>query len=397
MNNYKYLIIGGGMTGHAAVKGIRENDSQGSILMISQEPYGPYDRPPLSKGLWENGDVDSIQRPLDEFQVDLKLETKVETIDPDNKKVQTSSGETFKYEKLLLATGGVPNQLPDAPKDVIYFRTRQDFESLHALTKDKDSFCVIGGGFIGSELAAALNKQNKNVTMIFPENGISDRIFPDDLAEFLVDYYQEKGVKVLTRSLIDSISKEKESLRISYRNVENDQTSEEQFDGVIAGIGIRPNVALAKDAGLTVEDGIVVNEFLQTNHPDIYAAGDVANFFNFALGKRTRVEHEDNANTMGKIAGLNMSGDLQKYDHFPMFYSDLFDLGYEAVGEFNQEFDIFEDWIEPFNKGTIYYLDNDQIKGLIFWNLWGKVDQGKELIQTGSTFKKTDLQGMFTE
>ena len=397
MKTYKYLIIGGGMTGSAAVKGIRKNDPNGSIAMISQEPFEPYDRPPLTKGLWDDGDIDGIHRSIDDFKVDLILETKVEKINPDTKQVSTDFGEIYQYEKLLLATGGVPIQLPDTPEDVIYYRTRDDYERLQKLTEDKETFCIVGGGFIGSELAAALNKNNKSVTMIFPEIGISGSFFPNDLATFLVDYYQEKGVDVLNYCMVDSINKEGDSFLINYHNVDDERVLESQFDVVIAGIGIRPNVSLAKDAGITVEDGIVVNEYLQTNHPDIYAAGDVANFFNFSLGKRTRVEHEDNANTMGEIAGLNMSGEMQKYDHFPMFYSDLFDLGYEAVGEFNKELDIFEDWIEPFKKGTIYYLENDRIKGLIFWNLWGKVDEGKEVIQSGSPFKTEDLQGMFSE
>jgi len=161
------------------------------------------------------------------------------------------------------------------------------------------------------------------------------------------------------------------------------------------GIGIKPNTSLAEGAGIEVKNGIVVNETLQTNFPDIFAAGDVANFLHIPLGKRVRVEHEDNANTMGMLAGQNMAGDLQNYDHFPFFYSDLFDLGYEAVGDFDKDFEIFEDWIEPFKKGTVFYLDDDKIRGVIFWNLWGKVDQGRELIQSGKSFTKSDLKVMF--
>ena len=397
MKTYKYLIVGGGMTGSSAVKGIRTNDPEGSIAMFSKETYAPYDRPPLSKGLWNNSDIESIQRPMDEFGVDLFLDTTVDKLFPDRKQISTQTGEVYQYEKLLLATGGDPTRFPSAPEDVIYYRTREDFNRLKTLTQEKASFCIIGGGFIGSELAAALNKNNQDVTLIFPEPGISGMFFPDDLASFLVDYYQGKGVNVLQSCLVDSITKKEESYRITYHNVGNNNRSEFQCDGVIAGIGIKPNINLAKDAGITVDDGIVVNEYLQTNHPDIFAAGDVANFFNFALGKRTRVEHEDNANTMGKTAGMNMSGKLNQYDHFPMFYSDLFDLGYEAVGEFHKDFDIIEDWIEPFKKGTIFYLQDELIKGLIFWNLWDKVDEGKAVIQAGKPVKRGDLQGMFTE
>jgi len=166
---------------------------------------------------------------------------------------------------------------------------------------------------------------------------------------------------------------------------------------VIVGIGIKPNLFLAEEAGLEIDDGIVVNEYLQTSDPDIFAAGDVANFMNTGLGKRVRVEHEDNANTMGSAAGHNMSAEMEKYDHFPFFYSDLFDLGYEAVGEMNKNFQIFEDWIDEFKKGTIYYLDEGQIRGLIFWNLWGQVEKGRKVISEGNTFQDSDLQGLFAE
>ena len=395
MKTYNYIIIGGGMTGSAAVIGIRKNDPEGSIAMFTKEQYEPYNRPPLSKGLWDSTDIDSIVRPLDQYNVDLFLDTTVNQITPDQKQVNTDDGETYHYEKLLLATGGKPIRLPGAPEDVIYYRTRADFHRLQELVRLKDHFCIIGGGFIGSELAAALIKNNKNVTMIFPESGISGTIFPDDLAEFLVSYYGEKGVNVLNGYLVDSVVKEGERYTVNYHNLADKQVHQAQFDGVISGIGIKPNTVLAEKSGIPVDNGIVVNNVLQTNFPDVFAAGDVANFIHIPLGKRVRVEHEDNANTMGMAAGENMSGDMKAYDHAPYFYSDLFDLGYEAVGDINNELEIFEDWIEPFTKGTVYYLQDDKVRGVIFWNLWGKVDEGRELIQSNRAIKKADLQGLF--
>jgi 3-phenylpropionate/trans-cinnamate dioxygenase ferredoxin reductase component len=233
--------------------------------------------------------------------------------------------------------------------------------------------------------------------MIFPEAGISGVRFPDDLAQFLNTYYREQGVKVLNGYLVESISKADEGYEVNYKHVDQDEVKQETFDGVIVGIGIKPNVYLAEAAGLEVDDGIVVNETLQTSNPDIFAAGDVAFFLNPGLGKRVRVEHEDNANRMGAAAGNNMSAEMKIYDHFPFFYSDLFDLGYEAVGEMNKDFEIFEDWVDEFKKGAIYYLDNGKIRGLIFWNLWGQVDKGSKLISEGKTYQKSDLQGMFTK
>jgi 3-phenylpropionate/trans-cinnamate dioxygenase ferredoxin reductase component len=395
MKSYKYIIVGGGMTGSAAVMGIRKNDPDGSIAMFSKEPFGPYNRPPLTKGLWDGKDIESIMRPMDQYQVDIFLETPIETIAPDQKQIRTNAGETFQYEKLLLATGGDPIQIPDSPEGVIAYRTRSDFHLVEKLVNEKDRFGIIGGGFIGSELAAALVKQEKQVTMIFPEAGICGELFPEDLSDFLVHYYQEKCVEVLNENLVDTINKDGEQYTVQYHNIKDHQVTEEAFDMVIVGIGIKPNTVLAEAAGIEVDNGIIVSDTLQTNFPDIFAAGDVANFKHIPLGIRLRVEHEDNANTMGMLAGQNMSGELQKYDHFPFFYSDLFDLGYEAVGDIGKDLEIFEAWIEPFKKGTIFYLDDDKIRGVIFWNLWGKVDEGRELIQSGKSFTKADLKGMF--
>lgn len=397
MKHYQYIIVGGGMTGSAAVMAIRKNDPDGSIAMFSKESYQPYNRPPLSKSIWEGMAIDDIQRSMDKYNTDLFLNSVITKINSSEKWISSDNGDQFQYQKLLLATGGDPIRLPSSPQDVIYYRTRADYHRLEKLAKEKNDFCVIGGGFIGSEIAAALSKQGKKVTMLFPEKGISGARFPDELAEFLNDYYREHEIKVLAGHLVKNIEKTKDNYKISFHPVGVEDIQNQSFDGVIAGIGIQPNVQLAKDAGVEVVDGIAVNEYLQTNLQDIYAAGDVAYFHHFGLGKKVRVEHEDNANTMGKTAGINMAGKMEKFDHFPMFYSDLFDLGYEAIGEINKDYQVYSDWIEPFKKGTIFYLDNDKIRGLIFWNLWDKVDQGREIIREGASFGKADLAGMFSE
>jgi NADPH-dependent 2,4-dienoyl-CoA reductase/sulfur reductase-like enzyme len=397
MKSYQYIIVGGGMTGSSAVMGIRKEDKTGTIAMFSKENYGPYNRPPLTKGLWDGKDIDDITRPMDQYDVDLFLRTEIKKIMPEEKTVITDKGEKFTYQKLLLATGGHPMHLPDSPDAVIYYRTRKDYHLLRELINDKEQFCVIGGGFIGSEIAAALNKQGKEVTMIFPEVGISGLRFPDELALFINDYYRQKGVMVKNGYLVQSIEKEDDRYRVEYKNKSDETVIEEKFDCVIVGIGIKPNVGLAEDAGIETEDGIVVNELLQTNFKDIFAAGDVSFFTNQGLGKRVRVEHEDNANEMGMRAGLNMAGKMEIYDHFPFFYSDMFDLGYEALGELNKDHEIFTDWIEPNKKGTVFYLDDGKIKGLIFWNLWGQVDKGREIIKEGKIYQNSELPGLFTE
>jgi NADPH-dependent 2,4-dienoyl-CoA reductase/sulfur reductase-like enzyme len=395
MKKYQYIIIGGGMSGSAAVKGIREFDPDGSIALFSDEGFPPYNRPPLTKGLWDGKKIEDITRSLESYNADLFLKTRIKKINRDQKTIVDDSGEEFAYHKLLLAIGGHPAQLPDAPEGVIYYRTLEDYQSLKSLSESKDRFCVIGGGFIGSEIAAALSKQGNQVTMIFPENGISGALFPDDLAEFLNHYYQGKGVRVLNGNLAKKISRVGEEFIVEYQSLDEKTKGSETFDGVVVGIGIKPNTRLAQEAGLEVSDGIIVNEYLQTNDPDIFAAGDVSFFKNLALDKQERVEHEDNALSMGTLAGQNMTGQMKKYGNLPFFYSDLFDLGYEAVGELNKDFEIHSDWIEKYKKGTVFYMENGKIRGLVFWNLWGKVDQGRQIIKEAKNHQKDELAKLF--
>jgi len=397
MDKYKYVIIGGGMTGSAAVSGIRKNDLEGTIAMFTKEEFGPYNRPPLTKGLWSGMQITDIMRPTDIEKIDLFLNTPITQVEPIQKYVVTHAGKQFTYEKLLLATGGYPVHLQGTPEDVIYLRTRADYEKVRALADAKCEFCVIGGGFIGSEIAAALNKHDCQVTMIFPETGLSGRLLPNDLSAFLNQYYTEKGVNILPEHFVDSIQKSEEKYIVHYQHVATHSPAEKTFDSVIVGIGLKPDLSLAESAGIETENGIIVDDFLQTSRSDIFAAGDVASFYNYGLGKQTRVEHEDNANKMGMRAGMNMSGEMEKYDHFPFFYSDLFDLGYEALGEFDKEYQIVQDWINPFRKGTLYYLQDEKIRGLIFWNLWGNVDRGREIIQTGKAYKINELMGLFKD
>ena len=330
MAHYKYLIVGGGMTADSAAQGIREVDSEGSIGLISTEKNPPYNRPPLSKGLWKGKPFESIWRGTEERGVELHLGRRIEGLDLKNKRASDNRGDEYAFDKLLLATGGSPRELPFGKGHIIYYRTVEDYKQLRELTQEVQHFAVLGGGFIGSEIAAALAMNNQEVTLIFPEAGIGDRLFPRDLSRFLNDYYREKGVKVLEGELVSDLQEKNNQLALSTKSGRTIQV-----DAVVAGIGIMPNTNLAESAGLDVENGIIVDEFLRTSHPDVYAAGDVASFFNPTLAKRMRVEHEDNANTMGKIAGRNMAGEPMPYHHLPFFYSDLFDLGYEAVGDIN--------------------------------------------------------------
>jgi len=388
MKHYKYLIIGGGLAGDAATRGIRELDAEGSIGLISMEPDPPYMRPNLSKGLWKGRPVEKIWRKTEE-RAELHLSHKVTGLDPTKKNIRDDKGDEYTYDKLLIATGGSPIHLPFGDGNIIYYRSFRHYQHLRSLTEQGEHFVVIGGGFIGSEIAAALTIVGKKVTMIFLEDAISGLVFPGDLANYLNDFYHQKGVEVVTNDSVASV--QKEGNRITVRTGSGRVI---EADGVVAGIGIRPNVDLAKEAGLNIENGIVVNERLETSAPDIYAVGDAANFFHAALGKRVRVEHEDNAVFMGKLAGQNMAGASETYTHVPMFYSDLFELGYEAVGEMSSKMETVSDWQEePFKKGVVYYLDEGRVRGVLLWNVWKQVDNARALMMEQGPFKAEDLMG----
>lgn len=389
MTQYRYLIIGGGMTASAAIKGIRTVDENGTIGVIASEPEQPYDRPPLTKGLWKN------QKTIDEIVHELPdgvafyHDRRVVSFSIAQKEAIDDQDQIYGYEKLLLATGGTPRRLPfDTDQQIIYYRTLGHYRQLRELTKIYDKFAVIGGGFIGSEIAAALAIHGKDVTMLFPEDALCARLFPIDIGGYLNRYYESKGVVVLPNTHVEGL----EGTQGHYRLLTN-EGSEIKAEVVVAGIGIEPNTDLAEKAGLRVENGIMVNTGLQTSAPNIYAAGDVANFEDKLLGERRRVEHEDNANTMGEAAGRAMAGAKMTYNYSPMFYSDLFDLGYEAVGELNAKFDIYADWQEEYTTGVLYYMQEKRVRGVLLWNVWGQVDAARALIASGQRVAPADLTG----
>src|SRR6516165_3964355 len=275
MPQYKYLIVGGGMTADAAIGGIRQGDARGTTGLIGAEPHPPYNRPPLSKGLWKGASVDTIWRHTNGQGVDFHLGRSVEGLDVRQKQAADDRGVTYAWEKLLLATGGRPRRFSFGGDQIIYYRLLDDYTHLRALTERGQRFAVIGAGFIGSEIAAALAMNKKEVVMLFPGEGIGGSLYPADLSAFLNNFYRQKGVDVRGGMRVVGIEER------GTQHLLKTQSGQTFFvDGVIAGLGIQPNVALAQAAGLETDGGIVVDEMLRTSHPDIYAAGDVAFFYN---------------------------------------------------------------------------------------------------------------------
>jgi 3-phenylpropionate/trans-cinnamate dioxygenase ferredoxin reductase component len=361
--HYRYLLIGGGIAADSAARGIRQVDTTGSIGLISKETDPPYNRPPLSKGLWGRMPLKRIWRNTATLEVDVRVNETALSLDPRSKRITTNRGSEITYDRLLLATGGEPVQLTPPSNRIIYFRTLQDYHHLRALTETSRRFLVIGGGFIGSELSAVLAQQGKEVTMIFPEVGIGGRVFPAGQAHFLNEYFRSKGVTVLARQSILHLEEVDEQVKIV-----TDQNETMWFDGAVAGLGIRPNIELAAGAGLAIRQGIVVDPYLRSEHEDIFVAGDVMEFCQPVFGKFIRVEHEEHANASGLLAGRGMAGELEPYTLLPSFYSDLFDLTYQAVGDIDARHSIVMDWEDPHRKGIIYYLSKDKLCGIALWN-----------------------------
>jgi len=224
--------------------------------------------------------------------------------------------------------------------------------------------------------------------MLFPESSVCSRIFPADLAVAVTEMYRSKGVEMLAGESVVGV--ENRGGRPAVLTAGGRQLA---VDAIVAGLGLLPNVGLAQGVGLRVENGILVDEQLRTSHPDIFAAGDVATFWSPALGVRIRVEHEDNAVSQGAAAGRNMAGSGEAYHHLPFFYSDLFELGYEAVGRLDPALETFADWKEPFREGVVYYLLGGRVKGVLLWNVWGKVEAAREMISRPEPMRPSDLKG----
>lgn len=386
---YDYLIVGAGMTGDAAAKAIRAGDPAARIGVVGDEAQAPYERPPLSKALWKGDKTpEAIDLGTARSGAELHLGRHVESIDRDDRSVRDSHGEVHRYRRLLLATGATPRRLSIAGERVIHFRTLDDYLALRRYAVAGAHIAVVGGGFIGSELAASLASNGCKVTMLFPGEAIGGGRYPRALASFISDYFRERGVELRPGAKVVGGNADDSGVELTL----SDNTTL-RVDAVVAGLGVTPNVALAEQAGLKTDNGIVVDKHLRSNDPDIFAAGDVANFHNIALDQRMRVEHENAAISMGHHAGRVMTGSDEAYTTLPFFYSDLFDLGYEAVGLLDDRLDVVEQWVQPFREGVVYYLDDGRVRGVLLWNFWGQVDAARELIAERGPFDIENVRG----
>ena len=378
--DYDYLIIGGGMVADAAAKGIREKDADGTIGIIGEESTAPFPRPALSKKLWTDADFtedDAALDTVDETGAALHLGARADTIDRAAKTVTTSTGESYGYGRLLIATGGHPRQIAGlAPSArVIYYRTLEHYHRLRAAAADHPHVAVVGGGYIGTEIAAALVQNGSSVTLVHPDDVLGSRTFPSVIADEIQTMFTEAGVTVHGGAKVEGGSTTPTGVRLDL----SDGTTV-LADLAVIGLGIEPAGVLARRSGLDTssDGGVVVDERLTTADADVLAAGDVAEYPDRILGRR-RVEHVDNANEMGATAGRILAGSDEVYDHTPMFYSDLFDAWYEAVGTLDASLRT-EVVDKPDGGKVVYYIGDDEVVGVLLWKVGDGVEPAKKVL-----------------
>ena len=329
------VIVGAGLAGTRAAQALREYGYTGRVTLLSAETRPPYDRPPLSKGVLLNqqtfddcvlADEDSWSRQ----SIELRLGTKVTAIDRRGRHVTLSGAEQLPYERLLLATGAEPRRLfvPGAQLDgVTYLRTADDAEKLAGLLRPGQRIVLVGGGFIGLEVAASAVGAGCKVTVIEAGERLLMRAVPRQLAVRIASRHLEAGVDFrFATSVAEIMGTDKASgLRLSRGEII-------PADVVVIGIGASPVTKLAEDAGLNVSDGVLVNEHLQTSDPHIFAAGDICSFPHAASGRRMRLECWKNAEDQGRIAARNLLGESTPYVDVPWFWSDQYELSIQITG-----------------------------------------------------------------
>jgi NADPH-dependent 2,4-dienoyl-CoA reductase/sulfur reductase-like enzyme len=338
MEKAKFVILGGGMVaGYAARQLVELGLPAGDLAIVSADDEIPYERPPLSKGFLAGKDTqESIRINPAEFYsehgIQIRLRCEVDSVDAAEKQLHMKQGGAFGFEKLVVATGARVRKLnvPGAELPGIYYlRSFDDSNKIREHARSAKRAAVIGGGFIGMEVAAVLAQKGVDTTMIIHSDRIWDQFFTSEMSQFFETYYTARGVKFERNATIDSFRGEGAANTIRLAGGQAIPT-----DIVVAGIGVQPVTEFLASSTIDLSDGVVVNEYLETNRLGIYAAGDVANYKDLLFGKRRRVEHWDNAVSQGQhCAKLLLMGERQPFRHVPYFFSDVFDLSYEFWGD----------------------------------------------------------------
>ncbi|HEX5939039.1 MAG TPA: FAD/NAD(P)-binding oxidoreductase [Dehalococcoidia bacterium] len=381
MDSYKHLILGGGMVaGYAVQQMLEDGVAASDIGIVSADNAPPYERPPLSKGLLlgSEEEKDVYINPPEKYGdkgVALHLETMASGVDTKQRRVKTDKGE-FGYEKLLIASGAIVRTfgVPGSDLDgILYLRSLDDSKRIQAVIEPAKTAVVIGAGFIGMEVASAFAQKNTKTTLVFPEERLWRAFLTPELSAWFARYYEEHGVTIAAGERVNGFAG---SGRV--RAVKAESGREFEAEAVVAGIGVKPATAFLEGSGLTIDNGVKVNEYLETGVDNVWAAGDVANYYDTIFKKQRRIEHWDNAVEQGKHAAGLLQGQREPFVHVPYFFSDVFDLSYEYWGD---SADATE---------TIHRADWDKKEIAVFWLKGGKMvaafvmnrpDEERDLVQ----------------
>ena len=357
------VIIGCGQAGGQAAASLRQEKYEGPITMIGQEPYIPYQRPPLSKqylsGEQEKEKLSLRQESFySEKEINLKLETSVLSLDPHKKELQLENDETVTYDKLLVATGGRPRKLEvdgHTLKGIHYLRNIDDVDAIKTQMRTSQNLVIVGGGYIGLEVASVAIKRGLTVSVLEMESRILERVTTEEMSAFYHQLHTDEGVNILTSTQAKAFK--------GAETVESVVCGDHELpaDLVIVGIGILPNTEMAEAAGLKTNNGLVVDEHCRTSNEHIFAAGDCTNHPNPILNRRLRLESVPNAMEQGRVAASNMLGGSKSYASMPWFWSDQYEHKLQMVG-FSKDSDQSIIRGDMASKSfTVFYLKDDSI------------------------------------
>ena len=368
MKKFELVIAGGGLTAARAIKSYRESGGNGPIALVSKERDLPYHRPALSKR-YLRGETTAAPFAEDadfyrDHEVEVMLETTATAVDTRARTLTTDAG-TFQYDKLLIATGATPRQLalPGAGLEGVYvLRTLRDSQAIRAAASSAKRAVVVGAGFIGMEVAASLRQLGLSVTLIHLGRGLFDQFGSDALSEELAALYREHGVELLLEEEVAGFGSD-DQRRLSYVETKSGLCVEAEM--AVVGVGVVPNVDFLADSGLTLADGVVVDQRFRTQAPGVFAAGDVANFFDPLYGRQRRIEHWSNANYQGTEVGKVLAGTGAGYDTVSSFFSEVFGTTIKVFGDVSR---FNEQTTEgSLTSGTllITYGDGDRLVGAL--------------------------------
>lgn len=381
MENYKYLILGGGMVAGYAVQQFLEDGVDGKdIGIVSSDSVPPYERPPLSKGFLLGDEEESsvfINEPgsYAKHGIGVHLETVVESIDTSARRLRSEKGE-FGYEKLLIATGAhvIRLDLPGADNEgIFYLRSLDDSKRIKEVLQPVKAAVVVGSGFIGMEVASAFARKDTKTTMVYIEERLWQAFMTPELSEYFARYYEERGVHLAPKEEVAEFVGDGKLSAV--RTKSGQQIAAE---AAVLGVGVKPATEFLEGSGLKIDNGIVVNGYLETGVPDVWAAGDVANYKDVIYDKQKRVEHWDNAVEQGKHVAKNMAGGREQWVHVPYFFSDVFDLSYEFWGDTESATETIHraDWES--DSISAFWLDGNRLVAAFVMN---RADEERDLVQ----------------